>query len=88
MLPEKKNNALIGIVGGIVVNIISGVISSQGGSMATVGTLVGLVGAVMFIWGCINLAVGKGYSWAFGLLAFLPCIGLIILLVMPDKTTA
>ena len=39
----------------------------------------------MFTWGCINYAQGKGYPGALGLLGLLSCIGLIILVCLPDR---
>ncbi len=85
MLPEKKNATNIGIGVGIVLQIVGQVLSNQGGSMVMVGGLLSLVGLVVFIWGCFNYAQGKGYPAVLGLLGLLSCIGLIILVVLPDK---
>lgn len=85
MLPEKKTNTNIGVGVGILLQIIGRVMMMQGDSMATIGLLVSLVGTGAFIWGCINYAQGKGYPWALGLLGLLSCLGLIVLVVIPDK---
>jgi hypothetical protein len=85
MLPEKQNATNLGVGVGIVLEIIGGVLRTQGESMAVIGLLVTIVGAAVFIWGCINYAQGKGYSGALGLLGLLSCIGLLILVVLPDK---
>jgi hypothetical protein len=45
-----------------------------------------LFGGILFIIGLGFLAKGKGYSGLFGLLGFLLCIGLVIVLVLPDRT--
>lgn len=85
MLPEKKTNTNIGVGVGILLQIVGRVMMMQGDSMATLGLLVTLAGSAAFIWGCINYAQGKGYHWALGLLGLLSCIGLIVLVVIPDK---
>jgi hypothetical protein len=43
------------------------------------------VGLVLWIWGCVNYAEGKGYSKWFGLLGLLSFIGLAILVIMHDR---
>jgi hypothetical protein len=47
---------------------------------------VGLLACVLFIIGHGFLAKSKGYSSLFGILGFLPGVGLLILLVLPDRT--
>jgi hypothetical protein len=89
MLAEKKTNTNIGVGIGILLQIAGRVLQMQNDdTMNLVGMLVILVGAVFFIWGCINYAQGKGYSGALGLLGLLSCLGLVILVVLPDKHKA
>ena len=38
----------------------------------------------MFILGCRSYAVGKGHSKWLGLLGLLSCVGLLVLIVLPD----
>jgi hypothetical protein len=40
---------------------------------------------VVFIWGCVELAKAKGYHPIWGMLGILQLIGLIILIVLPNK---
>lgn len=57
--------------------------------MAWIGPLMpwcGLIGGILFIIGLGFFAKAKGYSGALGLLGLLTCIGLLIVLVLPDKT--
>jgi hypothetical protein len=85
MLAEYKSKTNIGIAIGIILEIIGNVIRMQMPNLAMVGAIIALVGAVFFIWGCMNYAVGKGYSKFLGLLGLLSCIGLIVLVLLPDK---
>jgi hypothetical protein len=80
MLPENKTNTNIGVGLGFLLEILGRLVF--GGSW--IGLVLILVGAVLFIWGCMNYAVGKGHSKWLGLLGLLSCIGLIILVILPD----
>jgi hypothetical protein len=51
-------------------------------------TLVGLVGLAFWLWGCFNVAKGKGYHPAYALLTLIPLIGFFILLFLRDKNKA
>jgi hypothetical protein len=86
MLPEKKTATNIGIGVGLLLEILGSVLSRQGDTMAAIGWIISLVGAVFFIWGCINYCQGKGYPGVLGLLGLLSCLGLLILVLLPDKT--
>jgi hypothetical protein len=44
-----------------------------------------LIGVVLFLWGCGQYARGKGYSVYWGALGLLYIIGLLVLVLMPDK---
>jgi hypothetical protein len=85
MLAEYKSKTNIGIAIGLILEIVGNVIRMQMPNLAMVGAIIALVGAVFFIWGCMNYAVGKGYSKFLGLLGLLSCIGLIVLVLLPDK---
>jgi len=80
MLPENKTNTNIGVGLGFLLEILGRFV--LGGSW--IGLLLVLVGVVLFIWGCMNYAVGKGHSKWLGLLGLLSFIGLIILVILPD----
>jgi hypothetical protein len=90
MIQEYKSKANLAIGLGIVLFIVSAataVNANRSGStgLALAANVVEIVSGVLFIWGCCMYAKGKGYSAAFGLLGFLSLIGLIILVVLPDK---
>jgi len=85
MIAEKQKNTNIGVGIGIVLEIIGRVVQAQGGSMVFVGIPIQLIGTGFFVWGCMSYSQGKGYSQWLGLLGLLSCIGLVILMFLPDK---
>ncbi len=90
---QKKSNIGVGI--GFLAQIAGRVIMSQGyassanlaGNLPLViaGSIVALAGAALFLWGCVQYCLGKGYSGWMGLLGLLSCFGLIVLIFLPDK---
>jgi len=84
MLPEYKTKTNIGIGIGILLQLLGRFLARNEG-IAVVGYVLILVGVVFFIWGCMNYAAGKGHSKLLGLLGLLSCIGLIILVFLPDR---
>lgn len=85
MLAENKRKTNIGVGIGILLEILGRVLITSYPSLSIPGAVLILVGAVFFIWGCMNYAEGKGYNKFLGLLGLLSCLGLIILIVLPDK---
>jgi hypothetical protein len=84
MLPENKTKTNIGVGIGIILQIAGRALMATSYLGTIPGLIMVLVGAVFFIWGCMNYAEGKGHSKWLGLLGLLSCIGLIILVFMPD----
>lgn len=85
MLEEYKKKTNIGVGAGIVLQLVGRSLQNQGESMVLIGYLLILAGFIAFIWGCASYAQGKGYSHWFGALGFLSILGLIVLVLMPDK---
>lgn len=85
MLPENKKKTNLGVGAGIILQVLGRVLITVGDAAGILGLLLALIGAVLFIWGCMNYAVGKGHSKWLGLLGLLSCIGLVILLFLPDR---
>ncbi len=83
MLPEYKKNTNIGVGIGIIVQIIGRVMLNSG--MDGLGFIVLMLGLAVFIWGCGQYSKGKGYSAWFGALGLVSILGLIILVLFPDK---
>lgn len=85
MLPENKIKTNLGVGLGFLLQLGGRLIMGQNPNLGIVGGVMVLVGLILFIWGCMNYAEGKGHSKWLGLLGLLSCIGLIILVVLPDK---
>jgi len=91
MNPRYRKSTYIGIGGGFVIAGLAGaIIEGFGEKLSTAGiilfTLLALIGAGFYLWGCCSWAKGKGYSGIYGLLlGMLSILGLLILFVLPDK---
>jgi hypothetical protein len=87
MLQEKKGALGKGVLLGILLGVVGNVLFmlSQSAISMLLAVLLLLASTVVFVWGCWQHALGKGYPGAVGLLGLLGLIGLIILLVLPDK---
>jgi len=85
MLPEKKKNTNIGVGLGIILQILGRILVQFAPQLAIVGLILVLVGLILFVWGCMNYAEGKGHSKWLGLLGLLSCIGLVIMILLPDR---
>lgn len=87
MLRAQQKRAAIGIPGGIAAIVVGRIIlSARGDGPEILGFFVAICGLLAFWWGCVQLAVAKGYSpWLGAALGLLNFIGIIILGVLPDK---
>ncbi len=80
MIESKKQQAALGICGGIVANMSGFVLQVEG-----VARIVWLsVGLGLFAWGAMSLAQAKGYSRWWGLLALVTIVGMLVLVLLPD----
>ena len=98
MLKEYKTRTNLGVGIGIALQMAGalagpGVVPGDAGAFALVGgfgsahasLMLTLAGLVFFIWGCCSYAKGKGYSGWWGMLGLLSCVGLVILVLVPDR---
>jgi hypothetical protein len=87
MLQEKKRNANIGVGLGVIIQV-SYIFLHRGGYFGPIeffGDIIELLGLFTFTWGCMNYAEGKGHSKWLGLLGLLCCVGLCVLVFLPDR---
>lgn len=87
MLAEKRTATNIGIAAGIGLEVVAIALVVSGRPLLSLLALpVLLASAVFFAWGCWSYAAGKGYPGVLGLLGvFFGFIGLLIMIVLPDK---
>ncbi len=92
MLVQWKKKRNVGVLGGIIVSW-AGVglffLSPHTGLIYVAGLLV-LSGLILWFWGFAAYAIGKGYPAILGvcLALLLNIVGLLVLLVIPDKHKA
>ena len=84
MLREKKTNTNIGVGLGILLQLLHVILVRQGIVSPILGLIIDIIGLLFFVWGCMNYAEGKGHSKWLGLLGLLSCIGLLVLVFLPD----
>ena len=88
MLAEYKTKTNIGVGVGIGMSFAGRMMmrsSGGSGAAAMLGGVIALAGLLPFVWGCSMYAKGKGYSPWFGALGLLSCLGLLVLVLMPDR---
>lgn len=78
MLPEKKFSTNLGVGLGVLLQVV-------GCAVGDVGVLLILASIPPFIWGCMNYAEGKGHSKWVGVVGLAGCIGLLVLILLPDE---
>ena len=86
MLAEYKQKTNVGLGVGLLMQIGGNVLMGSGTALAPViGLLLLLGGWGVFIWGTISYATGKGHHGAWGLLGLASLLGLIVLMLLPDR---
>lgn len=85
MLPENRTKTNIGVGVGILLEVLGRVAIAVSAALAIPGLIIFLIGVAVFVWGCMNYAKGKGHSPWLGVLGLLSVIGLIILVLLPDR---
>ena len=86
MLKEYKRDTNIGVGAGFVL-VAFGKYALATGSFGgpVFGWVVLLTGIGLFLWGCGQYAQGKGHSKYWGALGLLYLLGLLVLVLMPDR---
>lgn len=85
MLSDKKKITNIGLGVGIVLQLSRFILVRYGIISPDVGSYIWGLGVLVFVWGCMNYAEGKGSPKWFGLLGVLSLIGLLGLFFLPDQ---
>jgi len=82
-----KSQAAIGIVPGIIMQFFGQALRdhARGQGLLIVALVLSVAGYVSFIWGCVGYSAGKGYTKWLGALGLLSCLGLLVLVVLPDR---
>jgi hypothetical protein len=89
MIAEYQKKTNIGVAIGLIVSIAGRLLmKSEEPSLVLLGALAAIAGTVVFIWGCWHYALGKGYHGAWGLLGLFSFVGLIVLVLFPDRHKA
>lgn len=83
MLKENQYNTNLGVGFGIIAQVAGSFLSYYG--YILFGNLLMFIGFVLFLWGCVQYAKGKGYSGWVGLLGLLNIFGLLVLVLLRDK---
>lgn len=72
---------------GLLLQIIGVVVSRRAGvPLSGIGLILIPVGSLFWLWGCAAYAKNKGYPELLGAVGLIGCFGLLILLVLPDRS--
>jgi hypothetical protein len=86
MLAEYKTKTNIGIGIGLLLSAMARVLlGGEDHFSIIVGFVLLITGIIVFIWGCMSYAQGKGYHPLVGLVGLLNILGLLILVLLRDK---
>jgi hypothetical protein len=97
MLAAEKRKTNIGVGLGLALLIGAQIMEGPDGqvvifvgirnlsSLTPITGVMVIAGMALFIWGCFMYAQGKGYSPWVGLFGLLSIVGLLILVLMPDR---
>lgn len=86
MLQEYKTKTNIGVGIGLILTGMGRVLLGGGDQPGYIaGLIFEISGIIVFIWGCMSYARGKGYHPLFGLFGLLYILGLLVLVLLRDK---
>lgn len=92
-MEDKRKSAWSIIIAGLVIAtvffVLNGLFASMHPRLPGMLSMGITAGNAIACWGCIRLAVAKGYPWYVGLLGIFSCIGTVIVgFVLKDKNAA
>lgn len=82
MLPEYKTKTNIGILIGWILTFAG---NRAVDTNYNLGIILAVAGLILFVWGCMQYALGKGHSKWWGLLGIFNLLGLLILFFLSDR---
>ncbi len=87
MIAKLKDQANKWLIIGFIVSVAGNILKMYytTSSLGSLGGLVALVGAGIFIYGCMLYAQAKGQNKWLGLLGLFSLLGLIVLVLLTDK---
>jgi hypothetical protein len=83
---EHRKPAIRGIIAWVVLYLAGGALNRTGHHV--VGDPLMVLGIALLLWGAFHLTKGKGYSPWLCLVALVPILGIIALLLVPDRRPA
>ncbi|MHC4088324.1 MAG: hypothetical protein ACYSWZ_21160 [Planctomycetota bacterium] len=89
MIPEKKTKTNIAVGIGFLLQLAGFFLvqTKETCAITFLGIILILISIPLLIRGCTNYVVGKGHSKWLGLLALASLIGMVVLIVLPDKVS-
>jgi hypothetical protein len=85
MLAEHKSKTNVGVGLGFLLQLLGFILCDAGEVGSVLGCLLVLTSLPLLIWGCMHYAEGKGHSKWVGLVGLTGCIGLLVLVALPDN---
>lgn len=89
--PERKSlqtQCSIYIVAAVIAGSVNAFLrasAGQGAPFTPVNYLLSTIAWIAWGIGCVIYARSKAYHWAFGLIGLVPCLGIIVLITLPNK---
>jgi len=83
---SARHSAIQFIALGFVLQIVGRVLVELGEGGVVLGVMLAIAGVVLYLGGCMKYAEVKGHSKWLGLVGLLSCLGLLILVLLPDRS--
>lgn len=86
MIFRNKIRAIVSIPLGLLLSACAGILKVTNPEFTVIADIAIFTGYIIYLWGCLDLVTGKGYSKWLMLLVIVPVVpGLIILLFLRDR---
>jgi hypothetical protein len=89
MIEEYKTKTNVGVGLGLILSMMARVLFGGEDQVSIIaGLVLAIAGTMVFIWGCMSYARGKGYHPLMGLFGLLYLPGLLVLVLLRDRRKA